>query len=264
MARAMEDLRTRCRAGFTLIELLVVVAIIALLISILLPSLEQARETARGIACAANLKQHQFANEMYADANDNWYVPIDSNTVSRWHWNTGYRSMLSWGNDFSGDEDQVPTSFLCPSAFDYEVEHGHWHHVYTMNGYEAGPTGGDSFPRVYRRSAVVQPASKIAFTEGTEYRMNPWDAGYQTRWDLYGDRADWCANVLGNYAGPGHWGVSYRHGEGANIAFFDGHVDNLHKTEVYPDPGWQGGSNQALMDLWFVDEETEGHGATDL
>lgn len=58
--------------GFTLIEILVVVAIIALLISILLPSLTRAREQARGVACLANLGQLGKAEQLYQTQNREW------------------------------------------------------------------------------------------------------------------------------------------------------------------------------------------------
>ena len=49
--------RSACRAAFTLVELLVVVAIVAILIALLLPALSAARESARRVHCASNLRQ---------------------------------------------------------------------------------------------------------------------------------------------------------------------------------------------------------------
>jgi len=112
--------------GFTLIELLVVVAIIALLISILLPSLSNAKKQAAAAACMSNLKQVTFALGMYRQ-DERGYLP-DGPVGSLWSeaaWGVPKKDL--WFNllvpKYIGD----PKVYVCPgdpfgARFDFEAK----------------------------------------------------------------------------------------------------------------------------------------------
>jgi prepilin-type N-terminal cleavage/methylation domain-containing protein/prepilin-type processing-associated H-X9-DG protein len=82
-------MRNFSEAGFTLVELLVVIAIIALLMAVLLPALNRAREQAKMIACLANLKQWDIISLSYAEENNGnfWsgaFNPTDPLQIGFW------------------------------------------------------------------------------------------------------------------------------------------------------------------------------------
>ncbi len=73
--RAFAAQRRRVRA-FTLIELLVVIGVIALLISILLPSLAKARQAARAVACLANVRSLQTVHALYVNDSKDYFADV--------------------------------------------------------------------------------------------------------------------------------------------------------------------------------------------
>ena len=108
------------RCGFTLIELLVVVAIIALLISILLPSLNRARAMSRSAVCKSNLHQVGLALQIHLMENKDW-IPRGTADTSMVDWvgmtlkSLGYR----WNTNSSLDPQKlIPVNkhkvFRCP------------------------------------------------------------------------------------------------------------------------------------------------------
>lgn len=102
----------RCRAerlGFTLIELLVVVAIIALLVAILLPSMTRAREQARRVICANNERQMDMACMQYADSDRSGFFMFNRDPGN---YNNGTDSLLHIFPRYLPDHHIA----LCPST----------------------------------------------------------------------------------------------------------------------------------------------------
>ena len=109
------------RRAFTLVELLVVIGIIALLISILVPGLNKARQAASNVKCLSNLRQIGLAFVIYNNTNRNYNVPsynmaYGTTATSATNPMDGWAPILDRDHVLRVGEKQDNTVFMCPDT----------------------------------------------------------------------------------------------------------------------------------------------------
>ena len=232
------------RPAFTLVELLVVIGIIALLIAILLPALNQARETSVRLKCASNLRQIGVATTLYANANAGW-VPRDYTPWRddrRPYWAALYAEYLDPRDDWSGDPltpgtngeednsgvEQTKTSDIlqCPAhPFLGQIPGGYVVNAFRFD-YQPNwdPDGPIKLVRVKSSSAVVYvaEAADVFGIEGSNTAENGvFSAALHDIWN---------ENQLPRQ--PAERISDDRHHGRANLLYYDSHVAAVRRGEI--------------------------------
>jgi len=237
----------RKQNAFTLIELLVVIAVIAILMGILMPALMKAKEHGKRMVCRNNLRTMGMANTLYAHDADGWYVPVMDRTQGDnryWPANQLFRKLVGYKSKQSdADSDwHAPNEFLCPSdviskrqtpdvQWDSWLSYGYnltdW---YFSNWFQIDYAG-------HRNTTVPSPAGELIFTESNDWWLWWWGANYEDGWDVLGQ------DTITPYKQVGCDGPTlYRHSEGVNIAFYDGHAEYRKKEKVFSIDTWDAGT----------------------
>jgi prepilin-type N-terminal cleavage/methylation domain-containing protein/prepilin-type processing-associated H-X9-DG protein len=215
----ISKLNKRGRGAFTLIELLVVIAIIAILAAILFPVFAKAREKARQITCASNLKQLGLAITQYTQDYDELmpraggpiysytaYVPWQTFIAPYVKNGAGTTSVSSIGNVFACPSNPNTTTAYAglAGAFQYSCDY-----VANYNqAFETGGSGEGSFGNGgdVGLSSMASPSELIALMENVN-QVSAWNIDITN-----------VAFSQGLFAG--HTGES-------NYLFCDGHVKSL-------------------------------------
>ena len=232
---------SRSRTAFTLVELLVVVAIIALLLAILLPSLEKARAVARQTVCMTAFRQLGIAWQAYRSDFRNMPDGTNGGLGEVLDKQGGYVKV--WDNLFA---DPEPGQLHCPDA--YKIQLGNLRRVKYGVNFHLGHTGvwTSDVTKAWGRAfndidAQDVPHSVLAsMFEGANY----WDKGKMYR----------CANPAHMNTVPDRIykpdNLNYQqvmarvHNEQSNFLFWDGHteaIEDLGNIAGYQDPGQNGG-----------------------
>ncbi len=197
----------RFSAGFTLIELLVVVAIIAVLVSILLPAMGKAREMARETQCKAHLKQIGIGCMQYLMDNNDTFPYFDD--WSGRYWNLLARYMGAETNSLgyiSNEEEIVQT---CPSSkLPGKLPYGDYKAGKLIGHREWGTIANRLKCECLRVGEILQPRHKSVFV------LDAFNDGVHHNNCVIRQPAPFAPMPA----------VASRHRGGANIVWLDWHV----------------------------------------